>query len=1209
MLLSPDGTGTNITTDGASVGLASISATTTVAAALGSMTNGSPYVIRYDYVTTGTAASVMFYAKTTSASAASADALSDTGWTAVGTPITSAIPYSLFNATTTMSIGGLNGNPPVAGRHYAAVVKVDGVTQVNIDFTQQALYATSFTENSTNLATVTVTGGSNNDARIDRVRDIELVCRVALDDWTCATSYASQNFISKGYGNDYLWFITNTNVQFFGTIGAATGNFIALTWPLASRPANGVTIWIKVTRNSTTGATVFYTAPDSATEPTSWTTISTNNNIIGNFKGNTGQPTAIGGALGLGMTQAAVPANGKFYRAIVRNGIGGPAVVDIDFTKSITSGAQTSVLTGGTAAQYATNLSTVSGASVLTARSGTLPASDGADPVLLPWNGSNYWYQPSTQNSSNFVATPSTTDISITGDISIAVEVQLDETIVDKPLLIKRESSVDGALLPYNLKCFNSGGLGTLALMWTNAVGTGLSVFGVVGHGIQVGQKAWLGASLDVDNGSGGYTCRFYKSFDGINWTNYETQIVNTGVTDIRVNTAQVGIAGTNAGVMGPAGKYFNAKIWSGLDFAATPVLNWSANDMGQNAGTSNGRVWTPVRSGSGRKGALVTRSTWVFGSSDFMEVQDNDLLDVTGTDSLTAIAIVRQWGVPTNYGRFLSKRNGAPKAGWELANNLTGYNILADISDGTSQATQSSTYSPSQLSMFGMQLNRGSNSLRSFVNTTFSASVSTVAIGANTLANGFPMRIGKRADYSGNQEFELVAVAVFKSVVSDANLATIYNYYINGGADATSILQTANFWIDAALSPPVLAITRSTSDRKSVAVVRPTFLFGGNDYMEVADNDLLDFGATDSFTLLVVNRQWGTPFGFATLAGKNSNISTVAGYRLYNQTTTTQVVGSITDGTTVAYSPAFSATPSAGQFVVQGVVLDRTIQKYNEVINGTVTASTGTTASVGSLANSMPFRIGALGSGGGNPDMEFFGAAVFRRALTATEIALINTHYQGTETADSVALLSTAVLWISASRSQQEMAINRATTGKKAVAVTRPTWLFGTDDYMEIADNALLQFGASAELTVLAIYRQWGTVTFTPIISRRNGTGTYPNGWELDAGYTSVGTVSTTSNFVTGGYTAPTTGTLTSVTMTRSSAGLIGYINNVSANPTVTTGYYEDSISAGETIKIGARYTPAGFFADMELLAVAVFRRALTATEIAAINTYYGTV
>ena len=146
MLLSPDGTGTNITTDGASVGLASVNATTTVAAALGSMTNGSPYVIRYDYVTTGTSASVSFFAKTTSASAGNADALSDTGWTAVGTPVTTNVPYVLFNPTATMSIGGLAGNPPVAGRHYAAVVKVDGVTQVNIDFTQQALYATSFTE-------------------------------------------------------------------------------------------------------------------------------------------------------------------------------------------------------------------------------------------------------------------------------------------------------------------------------------------------------------------------------------------------------------------------------------------------------------------------------------------------------------------------------------------------------------------------------------------------------------------------------------------------------------------------------------------------------------------------------------------------------------------------------------------------------------------------------------------------------------------------------------------------------------------------------------------------------------------------------------------------------------------------------------------------------------------------------------------------------
>ena len=277
--------------------------------------------------------------------------------------------------------------------------------------------------------------------------------------------------------------------------------------------------------------------------------------------------------------------------------------------------------------------------------------------------------------------------------------------------------------------------------------------------------------------------------------------------------------------------------------------------------------------------------------------------------------------------------------------------------------------------------------------------------------------------------------------------------------------------------------------------------------------------------------------------------------------------------------------------------------------VNGATSASsTDFTWGVASPATSGTFRISGQYNSGGMADMEFFGAAVFRRALTQAEITLVNTHYQSAETTESAALLSSAVFWIDAARSPQEAAINRGTTGRKSVAVTRPIWLFALDDYMEIADNSLLQFGTEENLTVLAVYRQWGTVGFIPIISRRSNAGGFPNGWELDAGYTSIGTVGTTSNFVTGGYTAPTPGTLSSLTMTRSSAGLIGYINNTAGTPVITAGYYGNTNpSVAETIKIGARYTAASTFADMELVAVGVFRKALTTTEIAQINAYYG--
>ena len=1187
MLLSPDGTGTNITTDGASVGLASVNATTTVAAALGSMTNGSPYVIRYDYVTTGTSASVSFFAKTTSASAGNADALSDTGWTAVGTPVTTNVPYVLFNPTATMSIGGLAGNPPVAGRHYAAVVKVDGVTQVNIDFTQQALYATSFTETSTNLSTVTVTGGSNNDARIDRVRDIELVCRLALDDWTCATSFSSQNLISKGYGTDYLWFVTSTNVQFYGTIGAATGNFFNLPWPLASRPANGVTIWMKVTRNSTTGEIVLYTAPDSVTEPSSWTTVTTNTNIIGNFKGNTGHPTAIGGAVQTSSTQSSLPATGKFYRAIVRNGIGGPAVVDVDFTKSITSGAQTSVLTGGTAAQYATNLSTVSGASVMTARSGTLPASDGADPVLLPWTGTNYvWFDSGAAG-----AAPNRLAIS---------------TTVVTPTML-----VGSGTLEWRCKAFVDGttaelmGTSNTFLFGLYVAGSnltlGLTIAGVnyfmnLGA-VPVGRVVTYRATFDPVSGN---VIGYYSLDDGATWVTLNT-IVHAGAVSVFGGSVYLGAI--SFGIGGSCRIYTAELITAGTrTLYFNSAVDITSGDQASGTVTS-GQTFTIQRHTSGRKTATVVRPTWIFGSADFMEVQDNALLDVTVAENLTVVAIVRQWGTPTNYGRYISKKNGNPAAGWELLTSSTTTGVFLEIADGTNTAAAPVvTPTTGALAMVGAQINRSSNTLRNFVNTTFSTTVSTTAL-TGTLANGFPMRIGKRADYSGNQEFELVAVAVFKSVVSDANLATIYNYYINGGADATSILQTANFWIDAALSPPALAITRSTSDHKSVAVVRPTFLFGGNDYMEVIDNDLLDFGANDSFTVVAAVRQWATPLAGGRYLSKAQS-GTINGYHLVSNGATFTPLVAVGDGVTSAQ--LVGPTLVEGAMSVFGSIIDRAAQTIRGFAN-TALGATASTSAVGTAVNNYPLRIGSRGDAAGSyQDFEFFGAAVFRKALTATEIALINTHYQGEETTESIALLSTAVLWISASRSQQEMAINRSTTGKKAVAVTRPTWLLNST-YMELPDNDLIDFGSSQDFTMLVVTRVWNTpASYSYYMQKQvanlptgnKGYDIRNNVWPSVGGAIGDGTGSNNFNTFPLATATANPSSLMTLGMQRTGTSTKSFYNNTFGTP-ITNSY---DMSNSSVLRIAGSL-------DAELLAVAIFRRALTATEIAAINTYYGTV
>ena len=78
----------------------------------------------------------------------------------------------------------------------------------------------------------------------------------------------------------------------------------------------------------------------------------------------------------------------------------------------------------------------------------------------------------------------------------------------------------------------------------------------------------------------------------------------------------------------------------------------------------------------------------------------------------------------------------------------------------------------------------------------------------------------------------------------------------------------------------------------------------------------------------------------------------------------------------------------------VAGLLVDRTAQTIQGFTNATISL-TASTAAVGTAVSIYPLRIGARGDAASSfQDFELLAVAVFRRALTATEIATINTYY-----------------------------------------------------------------------------------------------------------------------------------------------------------------------------------------------------------------------
>ena len=183
---------------------------------------------------------------------------------------------------------------------------------------------------------------------------------------------------------------------------------------------------------------------------------------------------------------------------------------------------------------------------------------------------------------------------------------------------------------------------------------------------------------------------------------------------------------------------------------------------------------------------------------------------------------------------------------------------------------------------------------------------------------------------------------------------------------------------------------------------------------------------------------------------------------------------------------------------------------------------------------------------------------------------------------------------------------VNRATAGRKSSLVIRNKWLFGTDDYMEVPDNALLNMDASQSFTVLAVVREWATPAANGVIVNKRTSGGI--GWRLQNSGTSTQIVMTNFDGVNtdNSYTStPSAGALSLL------SGIVALTSVAAALNTLATalGATRSALNLSNTdaMRIGNTNTGSAY-QDFELLAVAVFRRALTATEIATINTYYGT-
>lgn len=220
-----------------------------------------------------------------------------------------------------------------------------------------------------------------------------------------------------------------------------------------------------------------------------------------------------------------------------------------------------------------------------------------------------------------------------------------------------------------------------------------------------------------------------------------------------------------------------------------------------------------------------------------------------------------------------------------------------------------------------------------------------------------------------------------------------IYNSYLqtSGGTpvfDANLANATEPFatFVESSANGATVTFNRTASGRKLAVVDRPLFLFGTDDYMEVASHaDLSTIAAGDSFTVVVAFRKYGTIAATNSAIVSNRAVTGVgAGWSVYVALNTELLAGRVADGAVSPIAHTAGAIPS-GVAQVGGLMRSVALDVVS-AFRGTASVA-GTDTTTAALTNAGPVFIGKS-TVGEFFDGELIGAAVFRRALSDAEIA-----------------------------------------------------------------------------------------------------------------------------------------------------------------------------------------------------------------------------
>jgi len=414
------------------------------------------------------------------------------------------------------------------------------------------------------------------------------------------------------------------------------------------------------------------------------------------------------------------------------------------------------------------------GGSALNAQYGSTATSDTNDPLLLTHTGTNYLYLPGI--ASNYAATPSAAALDITGDIEIVLRLAAADWTPSATQVIASKRST--TLLSWQLALDASG-----AVVWSFNNGANLFTNGILTAPTPLTDATayWLKFTRVASTGVISLQQAPDQATEPSTWPTSWTPSGTRSTGNITAQAVELAVGSGRGGSDIFAGSFYRCIVRNGIDGTTVFDANFTTGitSGGQTTFTessANAATVTINRATSGRKSVAVVRPVLLFGTDDYLQITDSDLLDFGASDSFTFMFVGRAWNTIASGNHWITKRNVAGTNGYTLRATGGALSVSSLWDDGPDAVTPSAVaFAAGPTFVATGVLDRSATIARSYVNNTAGSTSSTSALG--DISNSDPLYVGRTGDPLYG-DFELLAVAVFRRVLSTNEIATVVARY-----------------------------------------------------------------------------------------------------------------------------------------------------------------------------------------------------------------------------------------------------------------------------------------------------------------------------------------------------------------------------------------------------------------------------------------------